>query len=181
MNCTRTVHGGVFIPTLHRPLTTVHHPERSQNAHRAFHRERRRTLQIFDMSKTLRDPLWPLCDPLQPPTTYNGHPAPLLQPPMFVCILPHSHKRWTNFVQNVVVRGGLKILQIFNKSKTLWDPLRSPPDDHQRPTAVIYSAYPMTFNVLLRSSTSLWALDELYPERCSVTGPLLTSHLVNSL
>ena len=48
----------------------------SQSAHRAFHQERWRTLQIFDMSKNVRDSL----HSRRRPTTYNGHLAPLLRP-----------------------------------------------------------------------------------------------------
>ena len=75
-----------YPPPPQRPLTTIHCLERPQNAQRAFHQERWRTLQILYMSKTP-------CDTMPFPTTYNGHLAPLLRPPTLVCVLPPFHER----------------------------------------------------------------------------------------
>ena len=67
-----------------------------QNAHRAFQRTFARTLQIFDMSKTprdlLRSPTTP-DDDRPGATTFNGHLAPLLRPPTFLCVLRPFRER----------------------------------------------------------------------------------------
>ena len=52
-----------------RPLTNAYRLKRSQSAYRAFHQELWKTLQIFDMPKTLRDPL-------RSPTTPDDHQRP---------------------------------------------------------------------------------------------------------
>ena len=62
----------VFIltpPPPPRPLTTACRLKRSQSAYRAFHQELWKTLQIFDMPKTLREPL-------RSPTTPDDHQRP---------------------------------------------------------------------------------------------------------
>ena len=73
-------------PPPHRPFTTVYHITRLENAHRAFQQERWRTLQIFDMSKTISPTL---CVRRRPPTTTNE----LQRHPTFVCVLPPFHER----------------------------------------------------------------------------------------